>query len=138
MKKIFVVTSGEYSDYSISGIFSTKQLAQKYIDSFGNRDVYSSFNKIEVHNLDPFEIELRDGYKPYFLRMDKDGNVSDIKVVTSSHGFDDRTGGDGFDINGRMYVYVYAENEIHAIKICNEKHLDYQYGVENFCKILEI
>lgn len=32
-KKIFLVTSGEYSDYGINAIFSTRKKAQSYIDT---------------------------------------------------------------------------------------------------------
>lgn len=31
MVNIYVVTWGEYSDYNIEGIFSTKELAKEYI-----------------------------------------------------------------------------------------------------------
>lgn len=33
MVSIFVVTTGEYSNYNIEGIFSTKELAKEYICS---------------------------------------------------------------------------------------------------------
>lgn len=35
-KKIFIVTSGEYSDYHIDAVFSTKEKAEEYIQQNGN------------------------------------------------------------------------------------------------------
>lgn len=34
--KVFIVTEGEYSDYQIKAVFSTKEKAEKYIDTHGN------------------------------------------------------------------------------------------------------
>jgi ribonuclease G len=34
MKKVFLVTRGDYSDYRVCAVFSDEKLAQKYIDSF--------------------------------------------------------------------------------------------------------
>lgn len=36
MSNIFIVTSGEYSDYRISAVFSTKELAKEYIQHHGS------------------------------------------------------------------------------------------------------
>jgi hypothetical protein len=36
MAKVYVVTSGCYSDYGINGIFSTRELAQEWIDKAAN------------------------------------------------------------------------------------------------------
>ena len=33
MDKVFIVTSGCYSDYQIEAVFSTKETAEEYIDS---------------------------------------------------------------------------------------------------------
>ena len=118
---MYVVTSGEYSDYGIDAIFSSKELAQKFIDSFEDRS-YSRFNGIEEYPLDPFERELKEGYKPYFLRMDKEGNASDIQIEDSAYGFEDPYE-NGFDVNNGMYIHCYAKDETHAIKICNEKRV---------------
>ena len=32
MRKVFIVTSGEYSDYGINRVFSTEEKAKKWID----------------------------------------------------------------------------------------------------------
>ena len=33
MAKVFIVTSGEYSDYGINAVFSTRELAEQYLDT---------------------------------------------------------------------------------------------------------
>jgi hypothetical protein len=121
MSKIFVVTSGEYSDYGIDAMFTSMELAQKFIDSF-KAEGYSRFNKIEIYKLNPFEMELREGYNPYFLRMDKEGNAYDISIEDSAYGFEDPVE-NGFDIQGDMYIHCFAKDEAHAVKICNERRV---------------
>ena len=35
MAKIYIVTSGEYSDYTIDAVFSTKEKAEEYVQQYG-------------------------------------------------------------------------------------------------------
>lgn len=44
--KVYVVASGEYSDYSIEAVFSTKELANDYVQQHGTRF------RIEEYNID--------------------------------------------------------------------------------------
>lgn len=49
--KVYVVTDGEYSDFRIEGIFTEKDKAEKYADTFG-------YDNIEEWDLNPdFKIE---------------------------------------------------------------------------------
>ena len=53
MSTVYVVTSGEYSDYGIDGVFSTKELAAKYIREYN--ECYNNsgrFNDVEEWVLD--------------------------------------------------------------------------------------
>lgn len=55
MGKVYVVTAGEYSDYGIEKIFSTREKAQEYIDIVsapGRQD----FNDIQEWELDDFKV----------------------------------------------------------------------------------
>jgi hypothetical protein len=52
MKKIYIVTSGEYSDYGINCVFSSKKLAQKWIDGKVSCDNSSEDFNIEEWKLD--------------------------------------------------------------------------------------
>lgn len=51
-KKIYIVTSGEYSDYSIEAVFSTKNKAESYIQQHGTG------YRIEKYDLDE-EVEKK-------------------------------------------------------------------------------
>lgn len=48
--KIFVVTSGEYSDYTINKVFSNEKEAQKYLDTSKKMDNYEEY-RIEEYDL---------------------------------------------------------------------------------------
>jgi len=58
MKKVFIVTSGSYSDYCINSVFQSEKKAQEYIDLMEKRGSYSNYD-IEVHNI----VDASDGYK---------------------------------------------------------------------------
>lgn len=47
MKKIFFVSSGEYSDYTIHGVFETKELAEYFLDK----------GLVSTDSYDPYDIE---------------------------------------------------------------------------------
>jgi hypothetical protein len=119
MKKLYVVTSGEYSDYEISAIFDTKELAEKYIDSFSLG--YYTEMRIEEYDLNPNKAALKKGHKAYFVRMDKDGNTKEINILDCDYGFDD---GISYTHDQKlMNVHCFAKDEKHAIKITNEKRI---------------
>ena len=54
-KNVYVVTSGRYSDYRISGIFTTRELAEAFINAIN---------------------EEWSGAMPFTIIYDKSGNVS--------------------------------------------------------------
>ena len=66
MKKIYVVTYGEYSDYKICNVLSTKEKAEEYV-SFYNAAMSSYYDtaQIEVYELDKLITQIREGLKPY-------------------------------------------------------------------------
>lgn len=112
---VFIVTQGNYSGYHICGVFAKEPLAQKFIDSF--KDNQYNEMRIEVWELNPFKLELAKEYKPYFIRMDKEGNTLEIHKTDSTYSL----GEGGFDIHFNMYLHCFAKDEAHAIKIANEK-----------------
>ncbi len=66
---VYVVTEGEYSDYRIEGLFSTREMAQAYLDR--SKHGYQRNRKIEEYHLD----ELRDHelVKVYCVEVDEKG-----------------------------------------------------------------
>ena len=118
MKTIYIVTQGSYSDYHICGVFDKKELAQQYMSAFGGGGTYNEM-EIEEWQLNPYKVELGKDYKPYFVRMDKQGNTEEVNEVDSTYGF--REGESyGFDIKHNIYNYCFAKSTEHAIKITNE------------------
>lgn len=120
MKTIYVVTSGEYSDYGVDGIFDNKKLAQMFIDKFPAK--YTS-RRIEEMILNPAEKEMRDGYDWWFIRMAHDGTCIEARVNNSSYYLLNST--ENFDVKGHMYTEMFAKDEKHAIKIANERRVQH-------------
>ncbi len=117
-KHIYIVTSGEYSDYRIDGCFTLEKDALKYIKCFlSQEDVV----RVEKHLLNPVLKEMNKDYKCYFVRMNKDGDVDELY----------QTNFDGasclveyrFDRSGCLYLDCLARDEKHAVKIVNEKRI---------------
>jgi len=121
LQAVFLVTRGDYSDYRVCAVFTEKALAEKYIDSFKGNS-YEQF-RIENYTLNPYQYELKNDYKPFFLRMTKEGNCTEINVKDSSYGFEDEDIDFGFDVNKNMYISIFAKDETHAIKVANEKRV---------------
>ena len=119
MRKIYLVTSGEYSDYGIDGVFTSKELAEKFIKSFNTKDSFERMN-IETRTLNPYEKELQQGFKAYFVRMSKKGETVSVNNTEGAFGFDSHDS-DGFDVRNNLISHVYAKDKKHAIKIVNEK-----------------
>lgn len=113
MNKVYVVTSGCYSDYGIEAIFSTKEFAEEFINS-------RSFNipeEIEEWCIDDKEHLdfIKKGLCYYAVELERNGDVASIK----------KSDGD-VPYLGNRYIdlfefYVTAKNEKHAIKIANER-----------------
>ncbi len=107
MKTVFIVTEGDYSDYHITGVFTTKELAQNFIDA-------GCGDNIEEFKVNPYKVSLAKGYKPFFVRIGKGG---DVKEIYDGSGYISH----GFDVKGGFYTTLFAKDEIHAAKIANER-----------------
>lgn len=124
--KVFMVTSGSYSDYSVEGIFSTMQIAQAYIDHEGEKYCgYNDIVEIEVDNV--YNFAVRDGYRCYYGNMDEDGNLN-FKVdsysgtdPTDKHMFENSY---RIERDNSMSFQIKTVSEEHAIKIANDKRAE--------------
>lgn len=122
---IYIVTSGSYSDYGINAVFSTKELAQKYIDAF-EKQSFEGFD-IEEWELNPFATDLSKGRKPFNILMDIDGNVEKIESKPSYFFFNERisyiNAHQAYWNNEKdlLQIAIFANDETHAVKIANEK-----------------
>ena len=114
MKIIYLVTSGEYSDYMFHAAFTDKERALQYKEAIAADDV-------EELQLDPEDdcIHHPQGYKAWRITMDKNGKVLnscqfDIRDFTNENPVH-------CEKNDRYYFDVVAASSAHAIKIVNEK-----------------
>ena len=107
--KLYAVTSGCYSDYRVNAIFDDIEIAKLYQKAFRCDD-------IEEYELNPHTEELKQGYKPYFVRMSKNGDLIDIEECGSC--YEPAT---HLDINNNMYTQCMATSKEHAVKIANER-----------------
>lgn len=58
MDKVFVVTSGCYSDFGIDAIFSTKEQAEDYIDRMNFVSAYDEGYRIQIWDVDKIPTEI--------------------------------------------------------------------------------
>lgn len=124
MKKIYVVTSGQYSDYGIDAIFDTKEIAEKYIASFCK--VGWEEMEIEEWDLNPHEANIKVGGKAYTVTMDKQGNALEVEWADSSFGFRNVEYGVMFTRDKEiMNCFCFAKDDRHAVKIANERRVQY-------------
>lgn len=83
-KKVYLVTSGEYSDYGVDGVFTTRKKAKDYIDSLG--DDSNSYYDIEVYDLDPQSLMQREGVRIYYVEFNvATGVVYNVRAIDEKH-----------------------------------------------------
>lgn len=122
MTKVYVVTEGQYSDFGIKAIFSTKENAERYIAAFNEAKQYNDLNGIDEWELDT-DLTVADrierGEKYWRVSMDRNGN-SDIDDAYYPSAENDITLYRGAT---HISANVWAENEEGAAKIVNEWRL---------------
>ena len=113
-KKIYIVTSGEYSDYHIDAVFSTKELAEDYIQHNGTD------YRIEECNLDE---EIDRNTKLWRVEFDiKDGEFKEAYVMgCAEDDFRDTCEVSGDSDCQRIHFFVATETMNKAVKIASER-----------------
>jgi hypothetical protein len=113
--KVFVVTTGEYSDYTIERVFSTRKKALEYLDT--KDDEY----RLEVFDLDkPIERKTQIYEISFELDKKKVWNVSttrDVRYKDTIH-----IGGRYFTNRKTLDIYVESDSRIRALKIASERY----------------
>jgi len=128
-KKIWVIESGCYSDYSVDGVFSTKENAEKMLAAWKGDYDYCEMS-ISEWEMDPHLDEMKSGLIVYYVQMDYDGTTKKINAEEApptycgvGFGVWSRTKAPawkGRPITDMVTGYVWANDEKHAIKIANE------------------
>lgn len=131
-KTVWVVEQGEYSDYRVVGVFSSKAFAQQIADAINapTEDRVWSPATIAEWPLNPAVSELRAGFMLFMVWMLEDGTVERCEKEEVS-GY--RLAGEvrmwrrtlapayaGKGIPDLLQATVWAKDGLHAIKIANE------------------
>jgi hypothetical protein len=122
MRTIYVVTRGEYSEYCIMALFSTKELAEMYVQRMGTSSYYDNCI-IEEYELDSINADWLAG-KVSRWHVAFHPNSADIRTVEKiDYGKTDELVKE-WDW-GLLSVYMLARDEQHAAKIAMEKRSVY-------------
>ena len=113
--KVFVVTSGEYSDYRIESVFSTRKKASEYLDT--KDDGYT----LEVFDLDA-PIERKTQIYEISFELDKKKvwsvrTIGDVRYKDTIH-----IGGRYFNNRKTIDIYVESDSRKRALKIASERY----------------
>lgn len=111
MAKVYLVSTGCYSDYHVLAIFSTREKAQQYWD------LCSEPNDIEEFEIDR-EYNFPPGKKGYLVDFKANGEVKMIMQLDPDDNFSDEVYPDR---NGSLFTRCWANSKEHAIKIANER-----------------
>ena len=117
MKKVYIVTHGEYSSYRIDAVFDKRELAEEYIRL---HDAYY-YNPVEEWELNPPYPRLKDGWSCY--RVELCGDTTDVVEQKSPYDCV------GYELKEEWYYYkdkvwqfnLFAKSKEHAAKIASEK-----------------
>lgn len=127
MEKVYVVTNGEYSDFHIEAIFTTREKAEAFLNSREKGD-YDNWEMYEypIDYPDFIADKIANGYRLFKVVMDRDGDTISIGEGNYSDlEYEFRYGIDWNWHSGRtkFSANVFARNEQHAVKIANERRV---------------
>ena len=112
---VYVVTKGDYSDYHIVGVYSSKELADLAHKNLNADD-------IETWKLDEHMGE-KGGLLLYNVIMDRHGNTKGLSRQSNleepQHDWYPYYGADQY----QMVFPVWAKDASHAVKIANERRI---------------
>lgn len=112
--KVYMVTSGCYSDYSVKCICSTRAKAEHA------KKLYAADNEISEVEVDELP-EHPAGMFLFNVRMDESGDAESVETASVEYvpNFDWSPYGDGRTVQFCMF----AKHEKHAVKIANERRV---------------
>ena len=118
MKEVYILTEGCYSDYRVVGVYDN-------LDDYNLAAKFVSANEILTVNLNEMPHKFPEGYFPYYVEMDENGNVYKNGFAHMNHLSGEHN--NGWDLSNysseprTVYFYVLAKDEKQALKIANER-----------------
>lgn len=130
-KTVWTIESGEYSDYRVDGVYSSREHAEAVVAKLRatGPDWRGDDYRLVERELDPGVEALRKGYKRFYVWMLFDGTVESIReddgweVATSFEVWRRSTApvNRGKNVPDCLNATLFARDEQHAIKIVNEQ-----------------
>ncbi len=128
---VWVVEQGEYSDYRVVGVFSSKENALQIVGAIRAGNSYGDDPSVAEWPLDPAIYELRQGFKLFLIDMLRDGTTERLEEqqvgsyrIAGSVEMWRRTKAPMYrgkaDKPDILQAIVWARDEQHALKIANE------------------
>jgi exosome complex RNA-binding protein Rrp42 (RNase PH superfamily) len=128
-KHIWVIEHGSYSDYRVLGVYSTLEAAKLAASKIDDATV-------DKWILDPALEEINQGYNKYSVLMHKNGDVDKVEEMdyiydlspyytlwkrsTAPYYLEEAKRTKKPVADDLLRAEVWAENEVHAVKIVNE------------------
>jgi uncharacterized protein (TIGR02996 family) len=115
---VYLVSEGEYSGYSVCGVFSSEADAVRVMESCGG---VVRFNDLEKFTLDEGAELASRGLKLFSVTMNGDGNEAKAELTTYIR--------ESFYLSPSSYfprhvsARIWAKDVTHALKIANEKRI---------------
>lgn len=116
MKHVYMVTYGDYSDYTVCAVFTTREQARRFCDTWPE-DRWDS-PRIEDMLLDPVDVQLHD--KAFFGRViPETGEIYDVAPYSPAYGLMNSE----FSpcAKGHYYTIVFSKNAEYATKAIADK-----------------
>lgn len=110
MRKVYVITQGNYSNYRILGVCSSKKKAELALAT-------ANGGKIEIYDLDEVD-RLKPGWANYSVWMQRNGDSHVERNFAQYPPL--RTTEHQTTAKRVLYVTGYFESKQHAVKVANE------------------
>jgi len=128
---VYVVTSGDYSDYCIGAVFTSKTMAENYIEAHSDEYTYYRIEEYKLDFVDDLMIKASQGLFAYQIDMDFGGNSevertdnSDFKHYINLENYVVISPNILINTKSRkLEIIVFAKDKQHAVKIANEKRV---------------
>lgn len=123
MSKVYLLQAGHYSARYTVGVFSSREKAEAFKAAYPSNSYMDEYQDIEEYELDRCATMLEKGLIRFEVNMYRNG---DIRRITTDPDFSDRAEAEeittkGFVFEGSMEFKVWARDDKHAIKICNDR-----------------
>lgn len=122
MIEVWLLESGDYSDYGVDAVYSTEELAEQAMKQLNRNRPYADY-RISVRSLDVLP-DIPEGMHRFRVQMSRNGEGS--AWVRSTAGGNRDVVSRGLTVNpysGDLIGDVFALHEQHALKIANEKRV---------------